>query len=107
MPGARNALNLTIENNAQLGLRQFLKAQTYCCKSAKHMVSQICEAELLAAARSLTGGARPELAAACAALLTTDSTDDDHVTRSPEFTALVQLLSPIVIATPPASEPCL
>ena len=87
-------------DNTQLYLQQFLDAQAACMASGKEMVAAACEARLLAAARILTQGERPDLGAACSDLLTTDSTDDDFVTHTPQFTELVLMLSPIVIATP-------
>ena len=87
-------------DNTQLYLRQFLDAQAVCMASAKDMVAAKCRARLLEAAQILTQGRRPDLAAACSELLTTDSTDDDCVERSAQFTELVLMLSPVVVATP-------
>ena len=90
----------TSPENTQLFLRQFLDAQAECLASAKEMVAAKCQARLLMAARVLTQGQRPDLADACSELLTTDSTDDDCVPRTVQFTELVLMLSPIVVATP-------
>jgi hypothetical protein len=86
--------------NTQLSLRQYLDSQAACARSAQSLVAGYCSTRLLEAARMLTHGDRPELASASSALLSTDSTDDDCVLRTPEFTALVLLLSPVIIATP-------
>ena len=86
--------------NMQLSLRQFLDAQTACVAAGRGMVAAQCRARLLAAAKTLTQGKRPDLAAACSSLLSTDSTDDDFVDRSAEFAELLLMLSPVVVATP-------
>jgi hypothetical protein len=98
---AAAAVGDAVASQLSLSLQQFMAAQAACVRSARDMVAKICEHRLLAAAKTLTQQRqRPALAAACSALLTTDSTDGDSVGRSAEFTSLVLLLSPIVVATP-------